>query len=123
VIHPIPILAVNLGSLIFRYSERSVRLPHTCWCYDPISTEVADAFDVAPAPQRIEFVDRQDRTSYLRTYDRMDIALHTIPCNGRTMSLDAMWMGMPRVSLVGTKAFESSLRKMWRQWCQTPGST
>lgn len=53
------------------------------------------------APERIEFVDFQPRADYLRTYRRIDIALDTIPYNGHTTSLDALWMGVPVVNLVG----------------------
>jgi protein O-GlcNAc transferase len=32
------------------YSERSIRLPHSFWCYDPDAMDVAHGFDVAPLP-------------------------------------------------------------------------
>jgi protein O-GlcNAc transferase len=145
------------------YSERSIRLPHSFWCYDPTSMEVAEGFDVGPLPalangyvtfgclnsfvkvnamalalwakvltsvgrsrflmlapkgasrqrvltslsnlgvdsDRIEFVDRQSRSNYLRTYNRIDVGLDTLPYNGHTTSLDSLWMGVPVVSLVG----------------------
>jgi protein O-GlcNAc transferase len=54
------------------------------------------------APQRVEFVARQPRTQYLQTYHQIDICLDTFPCNGHTTSLDAMWMGVPVVTLAGS---------------------
>jgi protein O-GlcNAc transferase len=53
------------------------------------------------ASERIEFVDYQPRADYLTTYWRIDIALDTVPYNGHTTSLDAWWMGVPVVTLVG----------------------
>lgn len=53
------------------------------------------------ASNRIEFVDHQPRDKYLEQYQRFDIALDTIPYNGHTTTLDALWMGVPVVSLVG----------------------
>jgi predicted O-linked N-acetylglucosamine transferase (SPINDLY family) len=52
------------------------------------------------AAERIEFVDFQPRTDYLKTYWRIDIALDPVPYSGHTTSLDAWWMGVPTVTLV-----------------------
>jgi predicted O-linked N-acetylglucosamine transferase (SPINDLY family) len=140
------------------YSERTLRLPHTFWCYGPDATEgvvgslpflrngfvtfgclnnfmkvspptlelwakvlqanpTARLLMLAPADAvaetlrvfaangvaspRIDFVDYQSRERYLDTYNRIDIALDTLPYNGHTTSLDAYWMGVPVVTLVG----------------------
>jgi predicted O-linked N-acetylglucosamine transferase (SPINDLY family) len=52
-------------------------------------------------PERVEFVSKQSRLEYLRTYHRIDIGLDTVPCNGHTTSLDSFWMGVPVITLVG----------------------
>jgi predicted O-linked N-acetylglucosamine transferase (SPINDLY family) len=54
--------------------------------------------------ERIEFVGRCSRDEYLRLYDRIDIALDPLPYNGITTTLDALWMGVPVVSLAGRTA-------------------
>ena len=52
-------------------------------------------------PERIVFVDRSGRLDYLRRYREIDICLDTFPYNGHTTSLDALWMGVPTVTLAG----------------------
>lgn len=52
-------------------------------------------------PDRIDFVDRCGRLEYLRRYCDIDIGLDVFPYNGHTTSLDALWMGVPIVTLVG----------------------
>jgi predicted O-linked N-acetylglucosamine transferase (SPINDLY family) len=141
------------------YSEKSIRLPHSFWCYHPIGDATpihvppasANGFvtfgclnnfckvnDVllslwarvlqgvrgsrlllhAPrglardhvrtlfeqegvAAERVEFIDRLPGMEYLQVYGRIDICLDTWPCNGGVTSLDASWMGVPFITLVG----------------------
>jgi predicted O-linked N-acetylglucosamine transferase (SPINDLY family) len=52
-------------------------------------------------PDRVRFVEYQARQAYLETYRGIDVALDTFPYNGHTTSLDAFWMGVPVVTLVG----------------------
>lgn len=142
------------------YSEKTIRLPDSFWCYDPhaepqipinalpalasgaatfgclnsfykINDRVLDSWAavmrgaagsrlvlLAPQgshrnrtvdymaragiePQRIEFVPRQPRQSYLQGYHRIDLGLDSFPYNGHTTSLDSFWMGVPVVTLMG----------------------
>jgi protein O-GlcNAc transferase len=53
------------------------------------------------AADRVEFLDRRLREPYMNNYHHIDICLDTLPYNGHTTSLDAMWMGVPVVTLVG----------------------
>jgi len=50
---------------------------------------------------RVDFVEVQPRKQYIESYHRMDVMLDSFPYNGHTTSLDAMWMGVPVVSLAG----------------------
>jgi predicted O-linked N-acetylglucosamine transferase (SPINDLY family) len=55
-------------------------------------------------PGRIDFVPRLARASYLQTYNRLDIGLDPFPQNGGVTTLDALWMGVPVVTLAGRTA-------------------
>lgn len=141
------------------YSEASLVLPDTFWCYDPRARDpavselparsnghitfgclnsfwklneatlklwarvlacvpnsrmvllapdgsarerVLASFNAAGiAPERIEFVSRRPRAEYLKLYQRIDVCLDALPYNGHTTSLDAFWMGVPVITLVG----------------------
>jgi protein O-GlcNAc transferase len=52
-------------------------------------------------PERLQFLGRASRGAYLSRYHQIDIGLDTLPYNGHTTSLDAFWMGVPVVTLVG----------------------
>jgi predicted O-linked N-acetylglucosamine transferase (SPINDLY family) len=146
------------------YSERTLRLPDTFWCYDPrggqpqienldvnelpalkkghvtlgcfnnpckLTDRTLDLWAgvmralpeaqlrlMAPpgrhrgrvvarleangiAPARLSFVEFRPREEYLRFYHDVDLGLDTLPYNGHTTSLDALWMGVPIVTRVG----------------------
>jgi predicted O-linked N-acetylglucosamine transferase (SPINDLY family) len=53
---------------------------------------------------RVEFFDQRPREEYLELYHRLDMVLDTFPYNGHTTSLDALWMGVPVVTLAGKTA-------------------
>jgi predicted O-linked N-acetylglucosamine transferase (SPINDLY family) len=52
---------------------------------------------------RVEFVDRCPREKYLALYHRLDLALDPFPYGGHTTSLDALWMGVPVISIAGRR--------------------
>jgi predicted O-linked N-acetylglucosamine transferase (SPINDLY family) len=56
------------------------------------------------ADSRVTFIGAQPLVDYLETYRRIDVALDPFPYNGGTTTCDALWMGVPVVSLVGGTA-------------------
>lgn len=56
------------------------------------------------AESRVAFVGRQSFVDYLRTWQEVDVALDPIPFGGGTTSCDALWMGVPVVTLAGRTA-------------------
>jgi len=143
------------------YSEQTIHLPETYWCYNPRGptpqpspppalangyvtfgclnnfAKVSPSLDLwaqilqsvprsrlivhsHPGPHldavrerfagkgvsadRLEFAGRQPWPEYLRTYARIDIALDPFPWGGGITTCDALWMGVPVVSLVGRTA-------------------
>jgi predicted O-linked N-acetylglucosamine transferase (SPINDLY family) len=141
------------------YSERTLRLPDTFWCYDPqnedlevneppclekghvtlgcfnnpckltdrtlalwggVMRAIPDTRLALLAPpgrhrerllvrlgahgieaQRLCFAEYRPRAEYLRSYHDVDFGLDTLPYNGHTTSLDALWMGIPIVTRLG----------------------
>lgn len=57
--------------------------------------------DEGIASHRVEFFEPVPRRQYLELYHRVDVALDPFPYNGHTTSLDALWMGVPLVTLAG----------------------
>ncbi len=154
------------------YSEQSIRLVDTFWCYDPLTDQLpvnalpalrngfitfgclnnfckvnegclalwARVLEAVPqsrllllaprgrarddllarlehngiSPACVEFAGRQPRLEYLRLHQRIDVGFDPLPYNGHTTSLDAFWMGVPIVTLVGKTVVG---RAGWSQLC------
>jgi len=150
------------GTNLSIYSEQTMRLPETYWCYQPcgpaptpaqppvlstgfitfgclnnfakVSTGVLDLWievlskvsrsklilhakpgthrdtitrllaEKGIDAQRLEFINEQTWPDYIKTYDRIDIALDPFPYNGGITTCDSLYMGAPVVSLSGQTA-------------------
>jgi predicted O-linked N-acetylglucosamine transferase (SPINDLY family) len=140
------------------YSEKTIRLPQTYWCYEPILPELQPndlpalkngrvtfgclnnygkvssaawsawrrlltampearlivrsgmgshrdrAVQDIPNPERVSFTGRVSLRQYFQQYHEIDIALDPFPYGGGTTTCDALWMGVPVVTLRGRTA-------------------
>ncbi|MFN0131087.1 MAG: tetratricopeptide repeat protein [Phycisphaerales bacterium] len=70
------------------------------WARDNIATQFA-AHGIGP--DRLDLMDLlPDKASHLGVYARADIGLDTFPYNGTTTTCEALWMGVPVVTIEGT---------------------
>jgi protein O-GlcNAc transferase len=66
---------------------------------------VRDRFAAAGvSADRLEFLPKLPWTQYVQTYGRIDIALDPFPYGGGITTCDALWMGVPVVTLAGQTA-------------------
>ena len=69
-----------------------------------IREEVLQFFaDHGVSSDRINIIGYQDGPNYIRTYHEIDIALDPFPFAGGTTTFDALWMGVPVVTLAGDR--------------------
>lgn len=64
------------------------------------------------APQRVEFADFVPLERYFEQYAEIDIGLDPFPYGGGTTTCDALWMGVPVISLAGETAVSRSGRAL-----------
>jgi predicted O-linked N-acetylglucosamine transferase (SPINDLY family) len=69
----------------------------------PLGSHRNRVLEIIPE-NKIEFVGKQDYGDYLQSYQKIDIALDPFPYGGGITNCDAIWMGVPVVTLKGSTA-------------------
>ncbi len=67
---------------------------------------VAD--ELGECTSRVEFLPRMSVPDYRRAFDAVDIALDPLPFSGATTTLDALWQGVPVLTLPGSASCSRS---------------
>ncbi len=72
---------------------------------EPVRRRYFERFAAAGLPvERVEFLERTAKTDdHLALYGRVDISLDTFPYHGTTTTCEALWMGVPVVTLMGDR--------------------
>jgi predicted O-linked N-acetylglucosamine transferase (SPINDLY family) len=60
--------------------------------------------DAGLPADRLDFLTRANRRTYLSYYQKVDIALDPFPYGSHTTGLDGLWMGVPLISLHGARS-------------------
>ncbi len=55
------------------------------------------------SPERLRFPGRESWREFVQSYEAVDLALDPFPYNGWLTTCDALWMGVPVISLIGQR--------------------
>jgi predicted O-linked N-acetylglucosamine transferase (SPINDLY family) len=70
---------------------------------DPLRRRLAEA---GIGPDRVAIAPPAERSKYLKAYGEVDFALDTFPFPGGTTTCEALWMGVPTLTLRGATMLE-----------------
>jgi predicted O-linked N-acetylglucosamine transferase (SPINDLY family) len=92
------------AEILRRVEGSRLVIKNTVFGSDVTRRRVSDRFAEAGAdPARISLLPpNESQADHLRAYGAIDIALDTFPYNGTTTTCEALWMGVPVVSLAGS---------------------
>ena len=107
---------IDLWSLVLRRVENArLRLARDCFV-GTVRDELIDRFRARGVdPSRLDIGPRAAGEQPLDSYRRIDVALDTFPYAGHTTTCEALWMGVPVVTLAGsTLASRMSASVLWQ---------
>jgi protein O-GlcNAc transferase len=105
-VHKINKKVIALWSSVLRALPGSTIMLKATGLTDPETRQaILESFSAQQiAEDRIIFVERtRGYQEHLMTYNRCDIALDTFPYNGTTTTCEALWMGVPVITLTGDR--------------------
>lgn len=83
--------------------EASMRLQHAAFEFDQAQQDIIERFSIHGIPaHRLQFVAGMSYSDYLAAHAEVDIILDTHPFPGGTTTAEAIWMGVPTISLIGS---------------------
>ena len=92
---------VDVWSSILKRVSKSKLVLKTSQTHHALK-RLKDLFKKNNVLESIQFIDRQeDLKNHLISYNDIDIALDTFPYNGVTTSFEAIWMGVPVITMAG----------------------
>jgi protein O-GlcNAc transferase len=91
------------ADILRRVPDSRLLLKHRGFKYPAVRHDYAQGFDRRGIPSdRVDLVSYiEESRGHLDAYNRIDIALDPFPYNGTTTTCEALWMGVPVVTLAG----------------------
>jgi len=96
---------ITWAEILRRVGNSRIFLKHRSFDAADHRIHIIDAFSrTGITPDRLVFEGfTPNRIDYLRVYDQIDIALDPFPFGGGTVSYEALWMGVPILTIAGQK--------------------
>jgi protein O-GlcNAc transferase len=103
--HKLNDLTLDLWARILRSAPTSRLLIRASTLAEPSNRDhlAARLADRGVASERVDLEGGAAHVDFLRSYDRIDIALDTFPYNGGTTTTEALWQGVPVLTYAGDR--------------------
>lgn len=93
------------AQIMLQVPQSRLKLKHQYWEDVELKKSLLKIFvDAGVEPGRIEFYGASKYDVYLQAYAEIDLVLDTFPFTGGTTSCEALWLGIPVVSMLGATA-------------------
>jgi predicted O-linked N-acetylglucosamine transferase (SPINDLY family) len=90
------------GRIVHALPGSRLRLQNSAMAFEPARSRLLQRLARAGiAPDRVTLSDSMPRDAYLLAHAEVDIILDTFPYTGATTTCEALWMGVPTLTLAG----------------------